>query len=177
MPNKSYDPTEPYVYQSGKRKGKYMEYLMFTDYAFLKWHLQTIEKEQKGHQKNELHLHLEWLLHQGENRHPRMICPHCRKRTVQYFSLIQSSFDRSISVGTNFTCCDDPKCEAIIESYAFGHNYLLLPIKFSSITVAEHKQDQKKIGQLLHRIFCLPDRISPKELFSFFSDEEQMSLF
>ena len=69
-----YQPNGSYVIKSGKRKGKVLELLMFNDYLFLVWMLQKLNKASKGG-KNELHLHLEWLIQKGENRQVKMICP------------------------------------------------------------------------------------------------------
>lgn len=170
MTTKAYQPTEPYVIKSGKRKGKSLEVLMFNDYSFLRWHLSKIRKERKGNQPmNEYQRHLEWLMIQGESRQPEMVCPICGTRKVKYFSVRYSKGTKRFSIGLNYTVCDRKKCQEMLKGAAFGNPIQLLKPKFSNITkISRLRCEQKRITNLYREIFNLQGRLTKKKAFEFF---------
>jgi len=163
-----YQPIGPYRIKSGKRKGKVLELLMFNDYSFLLWMFQKLERVSKGG-KNELHLHLEWLIKKGETRQPKITCPQCGKRPVRYFSVV---YERGgdFSIGPYYTCCEDPKCIYELRAQALDKSPQFLPFYFSVIKNFQLKFDQKRIANLFLEVFELPKPLTRKIAFKFFRD-------
>lgn len=163
----AYTPKEPYVFKSGKRKGKVVELLMFTDYGFLSWLHNKISNKRKGVKKNQLEKHLEWILKQGETRKPKMDCPICGQNKIKLFSVIRGYNDFSMSAG--YSCCEN--CKQKLKGYAAGKMIHLFEPKFSNIkNIAITKGDQKRISQTYRTIYKLPTRLTRKRAFEFFSE-------
>ena len=162
-----YNPSSPYVFKGGKRKGVVLESLMFKDYGFLLYLLAKIRKEKKSEGKNELERHLEWVLARGEDRKPKALCPQCGKKRVEYFSVAYSHFD--FSVGPHYTCCDSPDCAEKVKGMAMKR-VALDPFRFSVMKNFRSKTDQKRIGNLFKWAFGLEGQLRREKLFSFFSE-------
>lgn len=167
-----YEPTKPYVIKGGKRKGKALELLMFNDYGFLRWHLAKIKKMKSGTGKNEYEKHLEWLLKRGEDRKPKMICPICGEKRVQYFSIRRSRGGYDFSISPSYTCCEKEECRSKLRAKALGGPVQLVRPKFSNILrYAKLKRDRKRIADLYKEIFMLPTtRLTRKRAFQFFKE-------
>lgn len=164
-----YQPSGPYVIQSGKRRGRALEMLMFEDYAFLRWFLNyKLDGNAKTQNKNILHRHLEWLMERGEDRQPVLICPQCGKRPVKYFSVVYSC-DGDISIGPEYTCCDEARCQETLTEMALEKPCRLLPIKFSSLLQFPHKTDQRRLARLFRSVFGLSGRLTKNQAFRFFA--------
>lgn len=168
----NYEPSEPYVIQSGKREGKVLELLMFNDYSFLRWHLGKIRQKHSGGAKNRYHRHLEWLMDKGESREPKMKCPICGQRAVKYFSVRFSRGTRRFSISPRYTCCKDSDCQDMLRAGAFGDNLQYFRPLFSNITrITKFKVEQKRIADLYKEIFNLSTkRLTRKAAFKFFKE-------
>jgi len=164
-----YVPSGPYVIKSGKRKGKSLENLMFDDFLFLRWFLDVLNKKHQGGQKNEMHRHLEWLMHQGTNRKPVMLCPQCGQRPVTRFSMIR--YSSGISIGTIYTCCDNDHCKDEIDAMAISHTYQLYPFSFAVLKTINVKFDCKELTDLFRKAFGLEGRLTKEKAFAFFAKD------
>ncbi len=165
MKNNYYKPNGPYTFQSGKRKGRTLELLMFEDYQFLSWFYSQKVKSDNGN-KNGLEKHLEWLLKRGEDRTPKMICPHCKKRSIAYFSVLLSGND--FSINPYYTCCED--CTDELVSMAAGKTPSLLPIKFSSLLFFRKKGDRRRVAKMFRILFQTPNKMGRNKAFHFFNE-------
>jgi len=154
------------VFQSGKRAGKAIELLMFTDYDFLIWLLRKLDRE-SGSTKNTLHLHLEWLIQKGENRQTKMICPQCKKQPVKFFSVRYAG--DLFSIGSSYTCCKKEECIEKVRAMAAGKWPELLPFRFSVMGNFRLKADKRRIGILFRRVFGLPNPLTREAAFEFFN--------
>jgi hypothetical protein len=163
-----YLPGGPYVIQSGKRKGKSMELLMFHDYPFLDWWIGHMNKETRG-SKSRLHQHLEWLMARGEDRKTRKTCPQCGKSPVEFFSSLGND-QFGYSIYPIYTCCGRTLCRLNLLSQAAGASPLFYPVKFSSIMNYRKKFDQEMVVKLLRAVYGLPSRLTAKIAFEFFSN-------
>lgn len=170
----SYEPSEPYEFKSGKRKGEVLELMMFNgNYSFLDWMLKKREEEcEDQNNKDRLHRHLEWLLSKGENREPQMICPQCGEEKVKFFSTRWSNFKSDFSIGARNTCCSKRRCK---EKLTEGFSQIeLKPFKFSVMKKEEgfhRKVDQRRVGDLFRKVFNLstrPDPLTREMAFDFF---------
>ena len=169
---REYDPKEPYVIQSGKRKGKALEVLMFNDYSFLRWHFSKIEKRYSSDKgRNDYHRHLIWLLKRGENRQPKMTCPVCGEDKVSHFSVRFSRGTRRFSIGSRYTCCKSTSCQKMIRAGTFGDNVYFYEPKFSNVVkITKMKGEQKRITDLYRQIFNLEGRLTREKAFQFFKE-------
>jgi hypothetical protein len=162
-----YNPTGPYVFKNGKRKGEVLELLMFKDYSFLRWLLYQINSE-AHRQKNQLHQHLEWLIGQGENRPwPVQMCRHCGQRPITKFSILGTE-EFGYSMGLSYACCSDLTCMEKLQGEAAGKSVIYLSPCFSNIRFFRHKSDQRLFTQLLRSFYGLPDRLTRQRAFEFF---------
>lgn len=156
---------EPYIFQSGKNRGKMAAILMFKDYRLLHFLLERLNKESRGSKKNRLHEHLLWLMSRGDNRRPVTMCRFCNKKPVKYFSVVYS--DSGISVGLNFTCCEDCKGELTKGTALKVPQFYLLT--FRSILLFSRKSDQRQVVRLLREVYGLPKRITTQTAWQFFA--------
>jgi len=163
-----YQPTGPYVIKAGKHVGKVLELLMFEDYGWLRWMLQLLNEKSKG-EKNELHLHLEWLLARGEDRQPIMLCPHCSQRLVECFSVLYSH-GGDFLIGKDFVSCR--QCVDRVKDMAIGRQPQILPLRFSVMNHFRSNTDRRRVAGLFRTVFGLPDRLSKQEAFRFFNTTE-----
>ncbi len=164
----AYNPRESYVIQSGKKEGKSVEQLMFSDYGWILF-MKNLYDKKNARIKNDLQKHVEWTLAQGKSRIPKMICPQCNKKTVSFFSYLGSErFGYSMSAA--YTCCDDKECVSRLSAQGIEKVPTFLPITFSSITHFNNKQDQKRVAEILKHCFGLPKRLTKEVLFTFFSE-------
>lgn len=161
----SYHPEGPYVFQSGKKKGKAAEQVMFEDYGFLRYIFKKMKKEEKrGAVKNKLHLHLEWLLVRGEDREVKKMCPQCGQRPIQFIS-VQGSQRFGFSMGLPFTCCSRPECRSQMERTKVP---LYLTPAFSEAMSFRYKTDQRQFLKVLKEVFEV-GRLTKENAFNFFA--------
>lgn len=147
-----YRPTGPYVFQSGKKRGKAIEQVMFEDYGYLRFLLNKAQQGvKKGGKKNKMHLHLEWLLARREDRKVEKLCPHCRQRPIRYISVLGEG-RYGYSMGPAFTCCDKEKCK---QKLITEKTPMFLEPKFSKALVFSKKTDQKQFLGVLKQLFGL----------------------
>lgn len=163
-----YQPSGPYVIQSGKRRGKALEMLMFENYAFLRWFLVHKLNSNKTQNKNSLHRHLEWLVEQGESRQPTLVCPQCGQGPIKYFSVVYN-YDGDVSIDSGYTCCDKTECREALAKMALEKTCQLLPIRFSSLLRFSNKSDRRRATKLFRQVFGLPERLTRNEAFRFFA--------
>lgn len=157
-------PSNYYILKSGPSKGKSPSLLMFQnpdkiDFLYKKY----VKSHKRSQKKNLFHLQLEWLIQQGENRKTKMLCPHCKKKTVKYFSIRTSYSGKSI--GRQYTYCEDcakpnpcPRC-------------ILHEFKFSVLANIDAKENRiffKKAKTLYCTVFELPKRLTKERIFEFF---------
>lgn len=163
-----YQPAGPYVIiRSKKRKGKAFELLMFEDYGFLVGLYEQMEQA-KSTKPNLAHQHLRWLMARGEDRQPKMLCPHCQERPVAYFSLLSSR--EGISVGVPYTCCENPDCRGKVEAQGAWHHLPFHRFQFSVQSLLESKFDRRQLAEFYRIIFQLPRRLTRQEAFKFFNE-------
>lgn len=163
-----YTPNGPYQFASGKRKGQYLETLMFQNYGFLDWYLkEMIKKMSANGSKNRLHLHLEWLIAKGETRIASMFCPVCGLKPITQFSVIGDP-SLGLSMSTQYAACEDEDCKNHIASMSCGKLPNWKPAKFSSIKTFGYKSDQDRFTQMLREIFGLTGKINAIKVFDFF---------
>lgn len=164
----AYSPRESYVIQSGKKKGKSVEQLMFSDYGWLMY-MKGVLNKKSASAKNTLHKHIDWVLAQSKSRVPKMLCPQCNKKPVAYFSYL--GFEQfGYSMSATYTCCNDDKCRSRLAAQGIEKMPTFLPIAFSSIAHFTNKQDQKRVAEILKQCFNLPKRLTKEVLFTFFSE-------
>ncbi|MEI6040361.1 MAG: hypothetical protein WCP93_03365 [Candidatus Berkelbacteria bacterium] len=164
-----YTPYGPYQFASGKHKGQYLETLMFQNYGFVDWYLKKLNREiSTNGSKNRLHLHLEWLITQGETRIPSMLCPVCGLKPIAQFSVIGDP-RIGLSMSTGYAACQcDTECKRHIASMCCGKMPTWKPAKFSSIITFGYKADQDRFTQLLREIYGLTERINAQRAYDFF---------
>jgi len=157
-----YSPLKPYLFQSGKRAGESLEVLIFKDYSFLRWLHREILKETPV-KKNNLQLHLEWLLERGEEVKTNLLCPICGQNKVEFFYIRRS--DGDISLGTSYTSCN----QCIDEAEAMGLNIIpeRYPLKFSSLSHFR-RGERKMVSKLFQQVFLPPGRLTKERAFKLF---------
>jgi hypothetical protein len=143
--------------------------MMFDDYEFLNWYYHDLNEKSKGGPKTKLHKHLEWVLRRGQTRKPKMLCLYCKVRPVTRFSIIFYEYD--ISIGTEFTCCDDEQCKDEIDSKASGNNYQFLPFHFIVLKRMRSKAECKEVGELFRQVYELPKPLTRQRAFEFFNED------
>jgi len=164
-----YRPDGPYTIQSGKRKGKSLETLMFQEYGFVKFmYVLLKEKTEEGTEKNELHRHLEWLLQKGEDREAKKYCPFCKERKAKYFSVRFTGNDFALS--SQYICCESHACFSKIIGLSGDKRPIIYPFKFSVLERFKRKADEKRVIKLLKDVFLLPEKIGKENAFKFFSE-------
>ncbi|MFA5986380.1 MAG: hypothetical protein WC819_03470 [Parcubacteria group bacterium] len=163
----AYEPTGPYILQSGPKKGLSIEQLMFSNYEWLVF-MKNFLNEKSPDAKNQLHKHIEWVLGQGSRRSPTMICPQCGKRPVSYFSYLGSE-QFGYSMGATYTCCNDEDCIHRLSTRGIEKKPAFLSIDHSSIIHFKSKRDQKKVVDILKKCYELPKRLTKETLFAFFN--------
>ena len=173
-----YSPEEPYIFNTGKYKGRSAEVLMFRDYGHLIFILQKIKENWKGGKKNRLHKHLEWLLGKGDKilSKIRLTCPYCDKdHPATHYSVLRNYYSNSFSIGTQYICCDSKNCKEKIRYQAFGKNPNFYSFKFSNIKrVSYYKSEEERVGRLYQAAYGLGSkRISTKKAFNLFKQQEQ----
>lgn len=151
-----YNPREPYI----TIKGETLELKMFSDYQNLLWQYNQALKKAvlTGYQK-----HLIWLLQRGEDREIKMICRHCNKHKVAYFTYFK---EEEVLYANSLK---EVRCEAC--SYGREHQ---LPFKFSSLRhfhVYGQTNFLHNILPLFSKVFSLPARKTKEFAFTFFKTE------
>lgn len=144
-----------------------MELMMFDDYGFLLWYIDRLNSETRTY-KNAAYLHLEELLAKGENRQPKMICPQCYAKHVEFFSLL-SKYE-GFSIGSYYTCCGDKACKQMLCEMAAGNDIEFLPFKFSVLRRFYSKSDKRRITNLFRKIFELSDFLTRQAAVQFFDE-------
>ncbi len=159
-----YRPRSPYIIQSGKNAGKVLELMMFENYGLLYW----MFRQGRG-RRDDFYLHLAWLLRQGESLQPKMTCPQCQERPVQFFSVRYSRYSgRDFSVGVLYTYCEE--CRKNVDTQ--GEPIQILPFHFSSLNQFYSGSGQKEIVGLFRQVYDLPKPLSREQAFEFFNSVE-----
>lgn len=159
-------PKEPYVFKSGKNQGKTVSQVAINNFPLLK-HMYRRMDETGSSKKNRLHVQIEWIMRKIEKTKPKMICPVCKKNTVKFISVLGNDrYGYSISEG--FTCCEDQKCKERISGLALGRNIFFLAANFSSVSAFRNKTDQRRIINLLKKIYGLEGKLTKERAFKFF---------
>lgn len=162
-----YRPNGPFIIQSGKNEGKSLELLMFQKYWLLIWWIEKFN-ENKPVNKTRFHRHIEWLLHQGENRKAVMLCPQCSQSPVKFFSSLGND-KYGYSIYPTYTCCESEICQRQLFHEAAGAVPNFYPIRFSSIMNYRKKFDQGMVMRLLRAVYKLPKPLTAQSAFNFFS--------
>ncbi|MBU4348352.1 hypothetical protein KJ671_02550 [Patescibacteria group bacterium] len=158
MLSEKYIPSGPYIFKTGKRKGKSLEELMFENYSWLDYMLKNMNSNLKEFSKlNSFHLHLRWLMARGEDRVSTQSCFCCLSKRVEFFAY-------SYREKKYFTACEDVICRGKILAKANSR-----PLKFSSILEFSYPS-RLFIAKFLREMF-LPccKKLTADELFKFFS--------
>ena len=159
-----WSPSGPYIFKSGKRIGRSVEAMMFTDYSLINW--MRNKRIAAGGLPDALHRHLNWIFKRDEELQAPNICSFCQARPVRLFSARgDSSF--GYSMGSEYVCCADRDCIAALSKG--DPKVRIVPLKFSSTLHFSLRSDQRQVGELLKGIF-LPDmgRLNPQRIFELF---------
>lgn len=163
----------PFSFQKIKPNGfkiLWLEILMFKKYPTLRWQYRLLEKKADFKTIKEVslyHLHLEWLLKQGENRETKVFCPHCRKgEIVQYFSYERID-DRPVVSRENIFCSDCSKGERNLKEFKFS---TLADTDFYIHKVQNYTWN---IYKLFKYVFNIPKDANQDILFQFFKEENE----
>ena len=149
----------PYLIQSGRYAGEYLEELVFKDPEYVA----TLNKyRQRGKEANKLQDHLKALLESTPET--IILCPVCRQRRVKYFLFLNSE-----TVMETLVCCENPDCQQTLRSNHY-HDYLL-PLKLNLILSLKTKTLKKKALTLLKKMVGLPARPKAEEVFKIFIGE------
>jgi hypothetical protein len=146
-------PSAPWRLKSGRKRGKALECLMFSEPGFVYF---LAEKS-----KNEaLRAHAQWLVERGEDR----TAPDCSFCQSAEASIILVHADQS-GVGL------EPG--AYCRACAISMHGNPLPIKFSSAVGWPVRADEKAIARKIRVVYGLPERITAEVAFDFFSAESK----
>ncbi len=118
--------------------------------------------KEEGKNKNRLEVFLDWLLERGENRKTRVLCRHCKKRNVEWFS-VRYSYGGDFAAGVGFTACGECKEELL------GENVVLYPFKFS-VLMGFKGGDRKRIARLFCSAFDI-EKVQRKRAFDLFAED------
>lgn len=150
---------EPYLMQSGKHAGEYLEELIFSDPDYI----DVLNRYRKpGQENNQLQKHLQTLLESTPET--IILCPVCRQRRVKYFLFLNSE-----TVMETLVCCENPDCQQTLRSNHY--NDYLLPLKLNLILSLKTKTLKKKALTLLKKMVGLPARPKAEEVFKIFIGE------
>lgn len=161
-----YRPDKPYIFQSGKRKGKCAEILMFREYPFLVWQLWKMNEEHRGGEKNKLHRHLEWLLAKGETRQTKMFCSFCKEKLVEFFSVYTTTEGTGLYWQLGPAICGN--CIGALKRNRPENVPSIWPITFRYFSDYKGRIARSKIITYLKTIFDLP-RLTAQTAFDFFN--------
>ncbi|MCD4693776.1 hypothetical protein K8R62_00240 [bacterium] len=162
----SFIPNEPYIFQSGKNQGKAVSQVAINNFPLLK-HMYRRINETGSSKKNRLHVQLEWLMKRIAKTKPKMICPVCKRNPVKLISVLGNDrYGYSISEG--FVCCEDKKCRERLEGLALGRNNRFIIADFSSVSIFRNKTDQRRMINLLKKIYGLEGKLTKERAFNFF---------
>lgn len=157
-----YVPAEPYVIKTGKHAGECLETMMMRQYGLLRWWQRLLDRKSEGSQRNEFHRHLKWLLARGENRQPKMICPHCGRKPVVLFTVYHGD------QGEMFFDPEHSYCEDCFRS------------KYSPLTITEEEfrfsffakrlsfWERSRAVKLYKRAFGFSGKFTRRKAFEFF---------
>jgi hypothetical protein len=161
-----FPPTGPYFFRSGKYEGVSAETLMLRNYGRINFQYKKMisKNDARGYYFN----HLNWLMRQGENRIAKAICPWCEYNSpvIEFFVVGDSS--KGLTMSPRLACCGREECEERIKEEAGYENGRFYPVCFSSIAAFEVRVDRDTTARLLRKLFGIPDRATPRELFEFF---------
>lgn len=153
------NPTGPYMLQSGRYKGRYLEDLIFNDPEYV---LIMNKYRDETKQENAIQRHLHLLMENIPKT--AMMCPVCKKRSVKYFLFLNSE-----DILPTLTCCESAACR---ESLKLDHpGDYLLPIKFQSMMIFNQKRLRKGCLKLIRKATGLNKKVSPEEVFRIFIGE------
>lgn len=143
-----------YVYAQQKKIGKEEAI------AMIKRRKEKIEEKNK----NKLEKFLDWLLPRGENRETKVLCRHCKKKNIEFFS-VRYSYGGDFSVGIEFTACGVCKKKMRGE-----RNISLFPFRFSSLLSFSKGIDRDRIAKLFQEAFDIKT-LHRKRVFQLFSEK------
>jgi hypothetical protein len=162
-----YIPNEPYLFKSGKYQGKSVSQIAINNFPWLKYLFGKMNEVGKSRNKNQLHVHLEWLMRKISKTEPKMICPVCKKNPVKFISVLGNN-KYGYSISESFTCCEDKNCKNKLKSLALGNNNQFIFADFSSVAKFNNKTDQRRITSLLKKIYKLEGKLTKERAFKFF---------
>jgi len=142
---------------------------MFKDYSFVNWYLRKMDSMMGG-KRNQLHLHLAWLVRQGENRTAKWICPQCAHDSPINFFLALGQPPGGYTISLQLTCCERQECKENLYYLKKRISDKVLPVRFSSILQFNMKTDRDQVARFLRDAFQLPKRLTKKEAFRFFCE-------
>lgn len=165
-------PNEPYVFQSGKygeknqSKRKSVSQVAIEDFSWIE-HIYKKMNKTGSSKKNRLHVQIEWIMKKIARIEPKILCPVCKKNTVKFISVLgNNKYGYSISEG--FICCEDEGCKERLRGLTPERNNFFIPAKFSSVSAFRNKTDQKRMINLLKKIYGLEGRLTKEKAFNFF---------
>lgn len=153
------NPDGPYLIQSGRFQGHYLEELMLSnpEYVFV-----LNSYRQAGKPENALQRHLRLLLESMPQT--KVLCPICQTKSIKYFLFLNHE-----TIMPELCCCESAACR---EHLRLNHpNDYLMPIKFSSMMVFKTKTLRAKSLSLIKRATGLKGRPDAEQIFKTFVGE------
>ncbi len=153
------NPDGPYLMQSGRFKGHYLEELMFSNPEFI---VVLESYRQPGKSENALQRHLGLLL--DSMPQTKTLCPICGEKSIKYFLFLNHE-----TVLPELCCCESDVCRRQLR---LNHpNDYLLPLKFRSVTAFKTKTLRSKTLGLIKRATGLKRQASAQDVFKTFIGE------
>lgn len=149
---------EPYLFQTGKHAGEYLEELIFKNPDYII----SLNNYRKGKNINRLQNHLETLL-ENTPRYKK-ICPICGERTAKYFLFLNHE-----DINKNLVCCENYLCQTELK-INHPQDYLL-PIKLKTALSFRSKRLTKEALRLIKEAVGIR-KINANEIFSIFIGEQ-----
>ena len=148
---------KPYIFQSGRYKGRSVEEIIFENPNFISVLLDYRDRDKPA---NALQEHLDVLL----DSFPKTscMCPVCHQKTVKYFLYLNHE-----TISRDLICCENPECQEVLHR---NHpNDYLLPVKLSSLFVFnKHKTLRSKVISMFKKITGLRGKPKADQVFSIF---------
>lgn len=148
---------KPYIFQSGRYKGRSVEEIIFEDPNFI---CTLLEYRDRNKPANALQEHMDVLLDSFPQT--ECLCPVCHQRAVKYFLYLNHE-----TISSNLVCCEDSDCQTVLHQ---NHpNDYLLPVKLSSLFVFnKHKTLRCKVISMFKKITGLRGKPKADQVFNIF---------
>lgn len=183
-------PTQAYVFQSGKRKGKSLPLLVFSDPVFLIDYyyklcrladrvpttrialrqctnlgqvVDVLGRPIPDSEKSAPHRQLEWLLPRLDNKPIIRVCPRCRQRPIAQASVLSGS-------SITYALCNNWQCVDSVKAEAAEHSPAIIPLSFFQVfRGALPVEFRQKMARLLRTAHFGQARITGQTVLNYFA--------